>query len=80
MAGSALWHGSGASTLVDGTQQFAQNMKPGGTWTGVGKGAAKMVAGGLWMGVLANTAPARAVAGTAVAGVSALSGMLSGRH
>lgn len=80
MAGSALWHGSGASTLVDGTQQFAQNMKPGGTWTGVGKGAAKMVAAGLWMGTLANTAPARAVAGTAVAGVSALSGMLSGRH
>ncbi|PQV54877.1 hypothetical protein [Paraburkholderia sp. BL21I4N1] len=80
LAGTALWHGSGASSIVGGTQQFALNMQPGGTWGGVGIGAVRAVAGAAVMTTLATSLPVRAAASAGIAGLSAMAGMWGGRR
>ncbi|RAS33258.1 hypothetical protein [Paraburkholderia bryophila] len=80
MAGTALWHGSGASSIVGGTRQFARNMQPGGTWTGAGIGAVRAVAGAAVMTSLATSMPVRAAASAGMAGLSAMAGMLGGKR
>lgn len=68
--GALAWHASGASQLVGGAQQLHENAQPGGTWSGMAVGAARMAVGGAVMATLATSAPAKAIAGSAVAGVA----------
>jgi hypothetical protein len=45
--GAAMaYHASGASQVVEGGTELARNAYPGGTWTGMAKGAARMAVGG----------------------------------
>jgi len=64
-AANAVWHGSGASTLVGGAQQVYQNSGAGGTWGGMARGAARMAVGGAALATLAS-APVRSAAATGV--------------
>lgn len=73
--GNAVWHGSGASQLVGGAQQFYRNSQPGGTWGGMAMGAVRMAAGGAMLGAIASTAPARATAAAAVSVASRVTGL-----
>ena len=61
---SAVWHGSGASSVVGGVQQMVQNAQPGGTWGGMARGAARATLGTAMLGTLAS-APVRGAAASA---------------
>lgn len=75
MVGNAVWHGSGASQLVGGAQQFYRNSQPGGTWGGMAMGAVRMAAGSAMLGAIASTPPVRATAAAAVSVASRVTGL-----
>lgn len=67
---SAVWHGSGASSVYQGGQEVIRHSKAGGTWSGLGQGVARMVVGSAALYSLPS-APLRALGFSALSHVFA---------